>query len=248
MKSKTVIIIVSFFLMALILTFIVLSAMSPLRAIKLVNENYPDTIIIKEISQEQLNLEKRETFMRARLKMAEADSACLSINLADSLIIMEIQGVKLLETKILNIQSSKIFSRYKKLAFYEYFSTPFVIDSDYSTIPKEFFNIKYAPEDTIAAQAPKTMPDTTIKDPVYFTFYLDRDLMVDIRQTDTLRPEIYKDYDRHLRNDKISRMWSHLYKLQVPPYEPWIRIEIPHKDARSIYKALPKHAQVAVIM
>jgi len=170
------------------------------------------------------------------------------VNLFDSTIIMEIQGVKLLETRIQKIQSSKIFTRYKKEAFYEYFSTPFVIDSDYCTIPKEFFNIKIAPEDTIAAQAPKTMPDTTLKSPVYFTLYLDRGLMIDIRQTDTLRPEIFKDYDRYLRDKKISKMWDYLSKFEVPPYDPWISIEIPHSDARSIYKALPKHAQVAVIL
>jgi hypothetical protein len=248
MKSKVVIIVMLSLLVSISVTFIVLSTMSPIRAIKLVNENYPDTSFVVDISPDQLKLEKEEIYLRARLKMAEADSACLSINLVDSIIVMEIQGVKLIETKIQKIYSSKIFPRYKKQAFYEYFSTPFVIDSDYCTIPKEFFNIKYAPEDTIAAQAPKTMPDTTIQDPVYFTLYLDRGLMVDIRQTDTIRPEIYKDYNRYLRNEKISRMWSHLYKFEVPPYDPWIRIEIPHKDARSIFKALPHHAQVSIIM
>jgi hypothetical protein len=248
MKNKVIIIVILGLLAAISVTFIVLSALSPLQAIKLVNENYQDTNIVEYVSREQLRLEKEEIYYNARLKMAEADSVCLSINLMDSVIIMEIQGVKLLEAKIKTMRSSKIFTRYKKQAFYECFSAPFIIDSDYCTIPKEFFNIKYAPEDTIAAQAPKTMPDTTIKDPVYFTLYLDRDLRVDIRQTDTLRPEIYKDYDRHIRNEKIRRMWSHLYKFQVPPYDPWIRIEISHKDARSIYKALPRHAQVAVIM
>jgi hypothetical protein len=248
MKIKAVIIVFTVFVIVIAGIFIVLSAMSPIRAIKLVNENYPDTILVADISEEHLKLEKMEMFYRARIKMAQADSASLSINLIDSSIIMEIQGVKLLETKILNIHASKIFTRYKRQAFYEYFSTPFVIDSDYCTIPKEFFNIKIAPEDTLAAQAPKTMPDTTLKDPVYFTLYLDRGLMVDIRQTDTLRPLIYKEYDRHLRSKKISDMWDYLYKFEVPPYDPWIRIEIPHSDARSIYKALPHHAQVAVIL
>jgi hypothetical protein len=248
MKIKGVIIIIIFLVMAIAGIFVVLSAMSPIRAIKLVNANYPDTILAQDISEEQLKLEKMEMFYRARLKMAQGDSACLSVNLFDSTIIMEIQGVKLLETRIQKIQSSKIFTRYKKEAFYEYFSTPFVIDSDYCTIPKEFFNIKIAPEDTIAAQAPKTMPDTTLKSPVYFTLYLDRGLMIDIRQTDTLRPEIFKDYDRYLRDKKISKMWDYLSKFEVPPYDPWISIEIPHSDARSIYKALPKHAQVAVIL
>ena len=248
MKSKVVIIVMLSLLVVISVIFIVLSAMSPIRAIKLVNENYPDTSFVEDISPEQLKLEKEEIYLRARLKMAEADSACLSINLVDSIIIMEIQGVKLIEAKIQKIYSSKIFTRYKKQAFYEYFSTPFVIDSDYCTIPKEFFNIKYAPEDTIAAQAPKTMPDTTLKDPVYFTLYLDRGLMIDIRQTDTLRPEIFKEYDRYLRDKKIGKMWDYLSKFEVPPYDPWIRIEIPHSDARSIYKALPHHAQVSVIL
>lgn len=248
MKSKIIIIILSSLLLILAITLIVLSALAPIRAVRLVNENYPDSGIIQKYSSGQIGLMKKEAFIRARLKMAEADSACLSINLLDSIIIVEIQGVKLLETKIQKSWSSKIFSRYNKQAFYECFATPFVIDSDYCTIPKEFFNIKYAPEDTIAAQAPKTMPDTTIKDPVYFTLYLDRGLMVDIRQADTLRPDIYKVYSNYIRDQKIRKMWSSLYKFEVPAYDPVIRIEIPHKDARSIYKALPKHAQVAVIL
>ena len=248
MKSKVVIIVVVSLVIIISGVFLVLTAMSPIRHIKLVNENYPDTILVEDITAEHLKLEKEEIFYRARLKMAEADSACLSINLVDSVVIMEIQGVKLLEAKIRAFSSSKVFSRYKKEAFTEYFTTPFVIDSDYCTIPKEFFNIKYAPEDTIAAQAPKTMPDTTLKDPVYFTLYLDRGLMIDIRQTDTLHPEIYKDYDRYLSDKKIGKMWDYLYKFEVPAYDPWIRIEIPHSDARSIYKALPHHAQVSVIL
>jgi len=222
--------------------------LSPIRAIKLVNENYPDTTLNEGVSEELLKFEKKEAFLRARLKMAKADSACLSINLMDSIVIMEIQGVKLLETKILKIQSSKIFTRFNRQAFFNYFSTPFVIDTDYCTIPKEFFNIKYAPEDTIAAQAPKTIPDSTLNYPVYFNLYLDRGLMVDVRQSDTLRTEKFREYRKHLRNEEIGKMWSSLIKFEVPLYDPWIRIEIPHNDARSIYKALPRHAQVAIIM
>ncbi len=248
MKNKILIIILSSLILILIVTFIVLSAMAPIRAVRLVNENYPDSGMTEKYSSGQIYLMKKEAFLKARLKMAEADSACLSINLLDSIIIVEIQGVKLLETKIQKSWTSKIYSRFSKQAFYDCFAAPFVIDSDYCTIPKEFFNIKYAPEDTIAAQAPKTMPDTTIKDPVYFTLYLDRGLMIDIRQSDTLRPEIYKVYNQHLRDQKIKKMWSSLYKFEVPAYDPVIRIEIPHKDARSIYKALPRHAQVSVIL
>jgi hypothetical protein len=248
MKNKIIIIILSSLILILIITFIVLSAMAPIRAIRLVNENYPDSGMIEEYSSAQIDMMKKEVFMRSRLKMAEADSACVSINLVDSVIIVEIQGVTLLETKIQKLWSSKIYSRYSKQAFYECFATPFVIDSDYCTIPKEFFNIKYAPEDTIAAQAPKTMPDTTLKYPVYFILYLDRGLMVDIRQSDTLLSEIYKEYTKHIRDQKIKKMWNSLYRFEVPAYDPAIRIEIPHKDARSIYKALPKHAQVAVIL
>jgi hypothetical protein len=248
MKSKIIIIVILGLIVVLMGTFVVLAMLSPVRAIKMVNENYPDTILVEEVTPQQLYMEKIEAFLRARLKMAEADSACLSINLIDSLVIMEIQGVKLLETKILKIHSSKIFHRFKKEAFFEYFSTPFVIDSDYCTIPKEFFNIKFAPEDTLAALSPKTIPDSTINYPVYFNLYLDRDLVVEIRQTDTLVTQKFTEYNKRLRNEKISKMWRHLYKFEVPPYDPWIRIEIPHNDARSIYKALPKHAQVSVIL
>jgi hypothetical protein len=248
MKSKIVIIIVLGLIIVVMGIFMVLAILSPIRTIRLVNENYPDTTYVAETSAEQLKLEKVEAFLRARLKMAEADSACLSINLLDSTVIMEIQGVKLLETKIKKIRTSKIFPRFKRQAYFEYFSKPFVIDSDYCSIPKEIFNIKYAPEDTIAAQAPKTIPDTTIKTPVYVNFYLDRNLMLDVRQLDTIKNETYREYDKHIRFEKIGRMWSSLYKLEVPPYDPWIRLEIPAKDARSIYKALPHHAQVAIIM
>ncbi len=248
MKSKIIIFIILGLIAVIMGIFAVLSILSPIRTIRLVNENYSDTIFTNEISAKQLKLEKMEAFLSARLKMAEADSVCLSINLMDSTIIMEIQGVKLLETKILTIRSSKIFPRYKKQAYFDFFSTPFVIDSDYCSIPKEVFNIKYAPEDTIAAQAPKTMPDTTIKMPVYTNLYLDRGLMLDIRQVDTMKNETYRKYNQHLRFNKIEKMWSHLFKFEVPPYDPWIRIEIPAKDAKSIYKALPHHAQVAVIL
>lgn len=247
MKIRTIVLFVFFGLIIAVLgTFSVLSILSPIKAIKNLNQIYYDTAFNEDGSDESFILEKEAAFLKARTKMSNSDSVCLAINLSDSTVILELQGVMLLKSRIEYMQTSKIFKRIKKNAYLEYLSYPFKIVTDYSTFPKEAFIIKQAPKDTTETAPPAAKPDTLNKEAFCFNLYLDRNFRVDIRQVDTLKNEQYMEYNKYLRKEKISHLIKSLLKFKVPEYEPWIRIDIPANEAKSIFKALPYHAQVAI--
>jgi len=247
MKIRIIILFVFFGLIIAVLgTFTVLSILSPIKAIKNLNQTYYDTAYLEDGTDEYFILEKEEVFLKAKTKMLNSDSVCLVINLADSTVTLELQGVMLLKSRIDYMQSSKIFKRLRRSSYLEYFSTPFNIETDFSTFPKEAFIIKQAPKDTTETAPPVAKPDSINKEAICFNLYLDRNFRIDIRQVDTLKNEQYKEYDKRLRKQKISYLIQSLLEFKVPEYHPWIRIDIPASEAKSIFKAIPYHGQVAI--
>jgi hypothetical protein len=246
--KKTILIPIIFFGIVILLlgAFSVMSFLSPIKAVKDLNLKYYDSAFSSGGTLKDYLFEKEAAFLQARTQMAETDSVCLSIDLSDSLVLLEMQGIMLLKARIIRIEKSNIFNRLHKGTYLEYFSKPLEIDSEYSTIPKEAFIIKQAPKDTTETAPPVAKPDTLHKEAVCFNLYLDRNLMIDIRQVDTIKNEQYLAYHKYLRKERISNQIRSLMKFSVPHYEPWIRIDIPAADAKSIYKAMPDHGQVAV--
>lgn len=246
--KKTIIILAVFFGIILLLlgTFSTLSLLSPIRAIRALNHEYSGSTVSDAGTEQDYHLERKAAFLKARAEMAESDSVCLVIDLTDSLVMLELQGVMLLRSRIAKIESSNIFKRFNKNTYLEYFSRSFEIDTDYSIFPKEAFIIKQAPKDTTETAPPVAKPDTLNKEAVCFNLYLDRNLMIDTRQIDTLKNKQYLEYHKFLRKERIGKQIESLLRFSVPEYQPWIRIEIPAVDVKSIYKAMPNHGQVAV--
>lgn len=246
--KKTIIILSVFVGIIVILlgTLSTLSFLSPIKAINDLNRQFYDSSNNHYQSTADYILQKDVAFLKARAEMSESDSVCLSINLTDSLVMLELQGVMLLQTRISHFETSNIFKRLYKNTYAEYFSRPFEIDTEYTTIPKEAFIIKQAPKDTTETTPPVAKPDSLLQEVVCYNLYLDRNLMIDIRQVDTVKNEQYLAYQKYLRKERIGKQIRSLLNFSIPHYEPWIRIEIPAADAKSIYKAMPVHGQVAV--
>jgi hypothetical protein len=53
-------------------------------------------------------------------------------------------------------------------------------------------------------------------------------------------------FDIKDRFRNASDIIKSIFVLRVPEYHPYIRIRLPKADAKIIYRALPKHGQVAV--
>jgi hypothetical protein len=237
-------------LISAILTCLIFSVLSPLQKIKTINENYKstdhklkaDSIFNKDL----LELKLKEAFLKSRLQLSENDSINLSINLKDSLLAIEIKGTVAYSVPIETFKKSTIFDNIKKDVLVNYFSTPFCILQQNSTFLKEPLIIKKAPKDTTEASKNLVQADTTLPKIVACNIYTDKDLIINIRQSEENdKVELYK-YQFRYNYQLTTLQLEKIIRLKVPDYIPWIQIEINKKDAVAIFRALPEHAFISI--
>jgi hypothetical protein len=235
----------------IICTLSILSILSPLDKIKELNAKYQDENI-KENYLELLNhqdfykIKKDEAFIKSRLLMSENDSINLCINIPDSTLNIEIKGTNIYSVPIRKLEISRVFNHLDRGALISYMNSPFCILYEKATILKEPLIIKKAPKDTIEANKNITQPDTIGPKIVEYSFYTDKDLLINIKQFEDLEftnSFKYKfEYNLQLSNLQLKK----LIGLKVPEYIPWIHLEIDKKEAIAIYRALPEHAFISI--
>jgi hypothetical protein len=193
---------------------------------------------------------KEKTFLQARISMAETDSIYMTLNLADSTANLEISGVEVHSAKISEIKISGILRSGNKYAISAMLSSPMNIVSDFASIKKEPLMIKMAPKDTSEFK-PDIIPDTSDYEPVNYILEMDNGIRIFVYQEiDTIASD-----KKHLfffdLNDRLKNTWSSLKScasFKVPEYHPFIKIRLPKADAKILYRAVPRHGQIAVYM
>jgi hypothetical protein len=255
-RKRTIRIVAAVF-SAFTLYYLIMSLVSPSRKISSINEEFgykqpeasttaPDVRIFSDSAFVKLNREK--AFYQSRIVMAETDSICLALNLADSSAILEIDGVAVHKAKITRKRISKVFDKADEYAISSMLSTPFTIKKDFASIKKEPLMIKMAPKDT-SEYKPDILPDTTRSEPVNYI----------LETKNGIRLYFYQDIgeksgDRISRflfdlNDRFKNVGNNIKNiilLKVPEYHPYIKIRMAKADAKIIYRALPKHGQISV--
>jgi hypothetical protein len=195
-----------------------------------------------------VKMNRDKAYCQSRILTAETDSVSLALNLADSTAILEIKGVTVHKAKIDKAKISKVFYKADEYAVSSMLSTPFTISHDFATIQKEPLMIKMAPKDT-SEYKPDILPDTTDFEPVNFMMEMENGIRLYVYQVvgekegGRLNLFVFDIKDR-FRN--ASDIIKSIFVLRVPEYHPYIRIRLPKADAKIIYRALPKHGQVAV--
>jgi hypothetical protein len=195
-----------------------------------------------------ISLNREKSYYQARVLMAESDSICLALNLSDSTAFLEINGVTLHNAKVSEISVSKVFRKADEYSVSAMLAIPLTIGNDYATIMKEPVMIKMAPKDT-SEYKPDIVPDTTNSEAVNYMFEMENGTRIYIYQNvgenegGSLNLFLFDLWDR-FRNfrENIKSMFA----LKVPEYHPAIRLRMQKTDAKIIYRALPKHGQVAV--
>lgn len=235
-----------------VITCLTYSILAPIFKIKTINEGYQSTTknsysdSIYNINL--LNLKLKEAYLKSRLQLAENDSINLSINLRDSLLAIEIKGTVVYSVPIETIKKSKIFANLKKDVLVNYFSTPFCVLQQNSTFLKEPLIVKKAPKDTTEASKNNVQADTTLPPVVACNLYTDKDLIINIRQSEENdKMSLYK-YQFNYNYQLTSIQLKKIIRLKVPDYVPWILIEINKKDAVAIFRALPEHAFISILL
>ena len=195
-----------------------------------------------------LKLLQERSYLQSRLAMAGTDSIYLTINLADSIVNIEISGVDVHEAKISRKGTSKMLIKGNENLILSMLATPLTISKEYATIKKEPVMIKMAPKDT-SEYKPDIMPDTSLTVPVNFILEMTNGIRIYVYQ------EEHEKFFSRLKlsffgmQDNIRNTWSSLKSVvlfKVPEYHPFIKIWLPRSDAKIIYRAIPRQGQIGI--
>ncbi len=178
-------------------------------------------------------------WVERQLILAKSDSLNLGINLADSIVQVQLKGTVLLQANIL-----------KQIPAHFFESTNYAYYLDFTSIPKiveEKANILKRPVKKV--QAPKNeneyreVKHDTIPDPeLVWQFVLDNQVEVIITGVatgqDSLIHNQYKGDFLKYSFDKLNKNW-------IPKnYMPTLYIWLSDKDAKAIYRAIPPNGRV----
>ena len=201
---------------------------------------------IEEITKKEMT----EAYLKSRLKISEYDSVNLSINLLDSTINLEIKGVSVQTTKIVDIQKSNILAIQKYQDLKKWISTPFELQDYYSMIEKQHIIEKIAPKDSseYKANVPKVEKDTT---DVHVILRFDKDLIVELKQTEPLFAKDFKsrlNFDHYNDIITIKQAFQAVTHFKKAEYHPKLILKISKVDAKAIFRAIPHNAKMALML
>jgi len=204
-------------------------------------------------------LEKR-TNLDARLAMSNNDSIGLRISLVDKMVYLELQGIVLSQTPILDFKISSFLKNLSPAEKYLMFHAPLNIRKDESTIFKDRFKEIIAPPVT-PADAPEVTPtpkDSTKEqkdkakkvqqpDPVIYRLYLDHGIKVQFtgKMPDSI-PQFWPGFwfEFHERYQFIKDVTKSILKKTPASYQPSLKLVINFRDAEAFYRAMPKKGKV----
>lgn len=238
-------------LAALLVYYAAISALSPSRKMKEIENEFgqgkAENVKIYSDST-YLALLKENAYMQAKTLMARTDSVYLSINLADSTADLEISGVVVHSARISRHKTSSILKNGDRYPIYTMLSRPMTIENSVATIRKEPLMIKIAPKDTSEYQ-PDIIPDTSLVEHVNFILDVSGGIRIHVYQEELDKPIKKGSTFRFDLSDRLNSASSSIksaVQLKVPEYHPYIKIYIPREDVKIIYRALPVKGQIAV--
>lgn len=195
-----------------------------------------------------LSMLKEKSFLQSRVALAESDSIYLTVNLKDSTINLEINGVSVHNTSISRFNVSKLFKGENNYVILSMLGVPLTINRNFASIEKEPLMIKLAPKDT-SEYEPDIIPDTADYEPVNFILEMDNGTRLFVYQEEKLKSgdgmRLFIFDLRHRIRFEAAR-FGRIFTFRIPEYHPYIKLRIPRSDAKIIYRALPERGQVAV--
>jgi hypothetical protein len=246
--------VVTFSAIAFILYFTIMSLISTSRKISEINNSYSFKQIEKTSIDDKfftdsafVEMQKEKAFTQSRIAMAEGDSIGLTLNLKDSLALLEIKGVVVHKTKISFMRICKAFNKANSYAVAAMLSSPLNIAKDTASIKKIPLTVRIAPKDT--SDYVPFIPDTSVNEPVNYILEMNNGIRVFVYQQEH---EKSKDVYNQIQFDVTDRIKNTLVAInkmahfEIPEYRLYIKIRMPKADAKIIYRAIPQKGQVTV--
>ncbi len=196
-------------------------------------------------------LRKESAFWQSRLAMAKSDSICVAIDLVDSVVCLELQGVVVHSARILHFVKSDLFESLKPEAVLNLIAQPTTVAKTESSLSKEPLKLKKAPENSemaaeeAAREAKEPGEDVSELD-FYYNLYLSNGMQVSFSE-DQVEGN-WRAIPHYLKKkiEKIEKNSLQLTRLKLPEYTPGILIELSREDMMSVYRGMPANAMVVV--
>jgi len=253
--KQITLIIIGALILAFLVYFSIMSILAPARKLNEIKAKYglqkdPESKADERFYSDSAftGMLREKAFLQAKIAMAETDSVYMTINLADSTANLEISGVAVHSAKISGIKVSGILRSGNEYAISSMLASPMNIVSDIATIKKEPLMVKMAPKDTSEFK-PDVIPDTSDYEPVNYILEMDNGIRIYFYQaTDSVTSDKNNLFLFDL-SERFKTTWSSLRsaaRLRVLEYHPFIKLRLPKADAKILYRAVPRHGQIAV--
>ncbi len=194
------------------------------------------------------SLKVAEAFLKNRLEMAAQDEITLAVDLADSVLFLEIQGVTVRQVPVARYRLSRALERARRQhRLTQWLAQPFTLERTDATVPRAPVRVVTAPRDTTEAQArpPQEIPVET--SPTHFALHFDRGLSIRVDQPASPTGFFKKAlFSLKERTRTAGRSAGRLARGQAPEHALWIWLELAPEDAKAIYRALPDDARLAL--
>jgi hypothetical protein len=195
-----------------------------------------------------LSFLKEKSFLQSRVTMAESDSIYLTVDMPDSTVNLEINGVVVHKADIKKMKISRMLRAKNDYVILSMLSSPFTINKNIASIEKEPLMIKMAPKDTSEFK-PDIIPDTADYEPVNYIMEMDNGTRLYIYQEGKLRSgdgiRLFM-FDLRYRLSNAGSTFLRIITFRIPDYQPFIKLRIPRTNSKIIYRALPEQGQIAV--
>lgn len=201
-----------------------------------------DSVLKQLLDYQKLQKELKDK--QNELELARQDSVYLKINLADSSLMLGIKGIDVHDVQLTHIRISRNFGRILPQLRQQWLQHIFVLDSSIATIAKEPIIVKNAPDmpdDSMPAPIP-TIHDTL---PVMYTLYFHPSLVVQIEQLEAINAvhdELISNYYDEAQVPKQAGVFGKLF-FRNHKEAVVVHMAMPAEDAKSIYRAIPRHAK-----
>lgn len=188
-------------------------------------------------NQETQKLWKEKLWIANRLLVSKEDSMTLSINLEDSIVLLQFKGLTLVKTKIGFKFPKKFLPDINSVTYTKLFGNPGTIISERANIVKKpFHKVNASKASDTTAFLKKVRPKR-----FSWSFITDNKIHIVIHGYDSLEMKI------HPGKDILKFRIKSEIKNPLAPYTPTLFIWINNKDATDIYRALPVRAKVIIL-
>ena len=205
------------------------------------NKRVANDEALKDLTHEKI-------FLQNRLQMSKSDSINLIVDLRDSVVAIELKGVRLHSAKIKSYKLPSFFKAIDINTLNRIFSEPLIVAEQESNVPKMPITIKKAPKTPEEASTQVEIPDTALNIPVFVKLNIDSLFHISFKPVftnqDNYHSTMRKVQGRNAWQNFVGN-WGSIVKGQIPEYTPHVEIYMLSPDIVGIYRALPSKPQMA---